>query len=158
MPSDGVVDRCPIGGAAGVLEATRFQANVARHGLETRVHLEHGDLMQPLDGTFDLVCANLPYVAAGTPLPAEVTAQPATALFAEDGGAALIDRFLVGTPSLLAPGGRVLAEIDPSIVDAVSRSASQSFSGYRVHRDVNGRERHDIRVFGLRRGELTGSQ
>jgi release factor glutamine methyltransferase len=115
--------------------------NVAKHGLEARVHLERGDLMEPLPGAFDLVCANLPYVAAGTPLPAEVTAQPARALYAEDGGAALIDRFLGEAPVRLAGGGRVLAELDPSIVEAVSRSAGRNYSGYKVHRDVNGRER-----------------
>ncbi|HEY0829569.1 MAG TPA: peptide chain release factor N(5)-glutamine methyltransferase [Candidatus Dormibacteraeota bacterium] len=115
--------------------------NVTRHGLEARVHLERGDLMQPLAGAFDLVCANLPYVAAGTPLPAEVTAQPARALYAEDGGAALIDRFLDEAPARLARGGRVLAELDPSIVEAVSQSVARNYSGYKVHRDVNGRER-----------------
>jgi release factor glutamine methyltransferase len=115
--------------------------NVARHGLEARVHLERGDLMEPLAGAFDLVCANLPYVAAGAPLPAEVTAQPARALYAEDGGAALIDRFLGDAPARLARGGRVLAELDPSIVAAVSQSAGRKYSGYKVHRDANGRER-----------------
>ena len=59
--------------------------NVAKHGLGARVHLERGDLMQPLAGEFNLVCANLPYVAAGTTLPAEVTAQPAGALYADSG-------------------------------------------------------------------------
>jgi len=115
--------------------------NVVKHSLEERVHLERGDLMQPLAGAFDLVCANLPYVAAGTPLPAEVTAQPATALFAGDGGAALIDRFLGEAPARLAAGGRVLAELDPSIIQAVSQAAGGKYTGYRVHRDVNGRER-----------------
>ena len=115
--------------------------NVARHGLDARVHLERGDLMDPLAGEFDLVCANLPYVAAGTALPAEVTAQPAGALYAEGGGAALIDRFLAEAPARLNPGGRVLAELDPSIVQAVSHSAGKNFAGHRVHRDVNGRER-----------------
>jgi len=103
--------------------------------------LERGDLMDPLAGEFDLVCANLPYVAAGTALPAEVTAQPAGALYAEGGGAALIDRFLAEAPARLNPGGRVLAELDPSIVQAVSHSAGKNFAGHRVHRDVNGRER-----------------
>jgi len=115
--------------------------NVAKHGLQARVHLEPGDLMQPLAGQFDLVCANLPYVAAGTTLPAEVTAQPAGALYADSGGAALIDRFLDEAPARLGPGGRVLAELDPSIVQTVSQSAGRNFAGHRVHRDMNGRER-----------------
>ena len=56
--------------------------NVARHGLDERVHLMCGDLMEPLPGNFDLICANLPYVAEGARLPAEVRSQPAVALFA----------------------------------------------------------------------------
>ena len=115
--------------------------NVAKHGLGARVHLERGDLMQPLAGEFNLVCANLPYVAAGTTLPAEVTAQPAGALYADSGGAALIERLLDEVPTRLRPGGRVLAELDPSIVHAVSQSTGRNFAGHRVHRDMNGRER-----------------
>ena len=115
--------------------------NVAKHGLGARVHLERGDLMQPLAGEFNLVCANLPYVAAGTTLPAEVTAQPAGALYADSGGAALIERLLDEVPTRLRPGGRVLAELDPSIVQAVSQSTGRKFAGHRVHRDMNGRER-----------------
>jgi len=115
--------------------------NIAKHRLSARVHLERGDLMQPLAGKFDLVCANLPYVADGTTLPAEVTAQPAGALYAESGGAAVIDRFLDEAPARLGPRGRVLAELDPSVVQAVSQSAERNFAGHRVHRDINGRER-----------------
>jgi release factor glutamine methyltransferase len=51
--------------------------NVGAHGLADRVQLVCGDLMAPLTGSFDLVCANLPYVAAHARLPAEVVAQPA---------------------------------------------------------------------------------
>ncbi|HSS93120.1 MAG TPA: HemK/PrmC family methyltransferase, partial [Candidatus Dormibacteraeota bacterium] len=51
--------------------------NVTRHSLGERVHLACGDLLDPLPGKFDLVCANLPYISPGSELPAEVTAQPA---------------------------------------------------------------------------------
>jgi release factor glutamine methyltransferase len=115
--------------------------NVGRHGLNTRVHLAEGDLMSSLPGTFDLICANLPYVAAGTRLPAEVTAQPARALYAGDDGAEVVGRLLSEAPARLTPGGRVLVELDPSILPAASDAAGRSFSGRRVHRDLGGRER-----------------
>ena len=114
--------------------------NVSRHGLDGRVHLVRGDLMEPFSGKFDLVCANLPYVPAGAALPAEVTAQPARALYAEDGGAALVARLLAEAPDRLAPGGRVLAELDPSIVGAVVARAGD-FGGHRLHRAAGGHER-----------------
>ena len=115
--------------------------NVARHGLTERVHLVCGDLLDPLPGTFDLVCANLPYVATDADLPPEVKAQPASALFAEQGGAALVLRLIAAAPARLNPGGRLLAEIDPSILSQISAAADRAFSNLTVHRDLGGRDR-----------------
>jgi len=115
--------------------------NVNKHGLNDRVHLECGDLMQPLPGGLDLVCANLPYVPIGASLPAEVTAQPAGALRAGEGGAALVIRLLDQAPAHLAPGGRVLAEIDPAIVAAVTEAAGRNFTAHRLLRDLGGHDR-----------------
>ena len=115
--------------------------NVARHHLNERVHVGHGDLMRELDGDFDIVCGNLPYVARDTKLPAEVAAQPAGALYAEEHGAALVRRLLAESPARLRPGGRVLAEIDPSIARAVSDMAAGRFAKQQIHRDVSGHER-----------------
>jgi len=112
--------------------------NIARHHVEARVHIAEGDLMQPLDGAFDIVCANLPYVALGAKLPAEVAAQPSGALYAAEGGAELVRRLLVDAPARLAPGGRVLAEVDPSIVPALEVGR---FAGHRLHRDAGGHDR-----------------
>jgi len=115
--------------------------NVAKHGLTQRVHLACGNLLDPLPGGFDLVCANLPYVAAGAKLPSEVTAQPASALFAEEGGAALVIRLMETSVTRLNPGGRVLAEVDPGIVPKVTVAAKRAFSNLTVHRDLDGRDR-----------------
>jgi release factor glutamine methyltransferase len=115
--------------------------NVAKHTAGDRVHLERGDLLQPLTGRFDLICANLPYVAAGSRLAPEVVAQPASALYAEGGGAALVTRLLDEARSRLNPAGRVLAELDPAIMSAVNDSAGRNFGGHKVHRDLGGHER-----------------
>ena len=115
--------------------------NVVKHQLSSRVHPQRADVLSGLPGEFDLVCANLPYVAPGAKLPAEVVAQPATALYADRGGAALVERLLEEAPARLRPGGRVLAEIDPSIVTPVVDVASRWFAGHRIHRDSGGRER-----------------
>jgi protein-(glutamine-N5) methyltransferase, release factor-specific len=115
--------------------------NVAKNSLEPRIHLACGDLMEPLPGSFDLVCANLPYLVAGVPLPAAVLAQPSVALYAGDGGAALVIRLLETAPARLNPGGRVLLEVDPSILPAVLDVADRNFAGRRVHQDLAGHER-----------------
>lgn len=115
--------------------------NVARHGVDSRVHLAAGDLVAPLAGEFDAICANLPYVDAGTRLPAEVAAQPGRALYAGDGGAALVVRLLADAPAKLRAGGRLLLEIDPAISERVTEAAQGGFAGSRIHRDAGGRER-----------------
>ena len=117
------------------------ERNVATHGLTERVHLDCGDLLEPLPGSFDLVCANLPYVAAGAELPVEVKAQPASALYAGDGGTALVLRLLEVAPVRLNPGGRLLAEVDPAIASAARDAAGRDFSNLTVHRDLGGRDR-----------------
>jgi methylase of polypeptide subunit release factors len=115
--------------------------NVSRHKMGDRVHLECGDMMGPLSGEFDLVCANLPYVSHAAKLPAEVAAQPARALYADQDGAALVARLLDEAPARLRPGGRVLAELDPSILSTVTDTAERLFAQRRVHRDLGGHER-----------------
>jgi release factor glutamine methyltransferase len=115
--------------------------NVAAHGLAGRVQLVCGDLMAPFTGSFDLVCANLPYVAAGSGLAPEVVAQPARALFAEANGSALVTRLLAEAPARLNPGGRALAELDPSIAALAVDAANRTFAGHRIHSDVAGRQR-----------------
>jgi release factor glutamine methyltransferase len=115
--------------------------NVAKHGLDSRVHLACGDLMEPLEGTFDLVCANLPYLPSTSRLAPEVMAQPRTALYADQGGAELVTRLLAAAPPRMKPGGRVLAELDPAILAAVLETADRSFTGRRIHHDLGGHER-----------------
>ncbi len=115
--------------------------NIARHKVGDRVRLEFGDMMEPLAGDFDLICANLPYVSVGAGLPAEVTAQPAQALYAERDGAALVARLLEEAPARLRPGGRVLAELDPSILSTITATAERRFAQRRIHRDLGGQER-----------------
>ena len=115
--------------------------NVAAHGLGGRVQLVCGDLMAPFVGSFDLVCANLPYVASGAALAPEVVAQPARALYAGGGGSALVTRLLADAPARLNPGGRALAELDPSIVELAVDAANRTFAAHRIHSDLAGRQR-----------------
>lgn len=116
------------------------ERNVRAHNLSDRVTLVRGDILAPLPGALDLVCANLPYVATGTELPAEVLAQPARALFADDGGAALVKRLLGDAPVKLAPGGAVFVEIDQSLQGAL-QGALEGYAGHRFHRDLGGNVR-----------------
>jgi len=115
--------------------------NVDAHGMDGRIQLVCGDLMGQLAGSFDLVCANLPYVAEGSRLAPEVVAQPARALYSDANGSALVTRLLDESPGHLSAGGRVLAELDPSIIAEAVEAASRKFTGHRIHRDLAGHER-----------------
>jgi release factor glutamine methyltransferase len=115
--------------------------NVEAHRMGGRVQLICGDLMGPFAGSFDLVCANLPYIAVASSLAPEVVAQPARALHADADGSALVTRLMDEVPARLNAGGRVLAELDPSILTMTVDAASRNFAGHRIHRDLAGHER-----------------
>lgn len=88
--------------------------NRERLGLE-RVRFEQGDLFAPF-GTerFDVIAANLPYIAEceRRALPRNVRDfEPEEALFAPDGGFALIRRAILEAPAHLRPHGRIFLEI-----------------------------------------------
>ncbi|MGH7863181.1 MAG: peptide chain release factor N(5)-glutamine methyltransferase [Candidatus Dormibacteraceae bacterium] len=112
--------------------------NVSRHGLEDRVSLLLGNLLQPHPSDLDLVLANLPYLPRSASLPAEVLAQPAHALFGGESGAELVAALLSTAGAHLAAGGRVLTEIDGGILDQLDLSG---FAGHQVHGDLSGRPR-----------------
>ncbi len=90
------------------------QANVRRHGAGESVALVGGDLLTALDlAACDLVVSNPPYVdpAVAPELSAEVTGfEPHVALFAPDGGRAVIERLLDETAGLRA-GAHLILEI-----------------------------------------------
>ncbi len=123
--------------AAAVAVAER---NVRQHGLEDRVTVLRGDLLAPFPGGMDLVCANLPYVEEETVLPPEVLAQPRHALFAAEGGAALLRRILGEAPGKLVEGGTLLLEIDPALGDALL-GGLEGYAGHRFHNDLGGHRR-----------------
>lgn len=115
--------------------------NRDRLGVGDRVQLVESNLLEGLPSGLDLVCANLPYLPAGLPLPAEVASQPATALRGGARGGELVERLLEEAPSHLAGGGVLLAEVDPAITGSVVEQAGRLFAGHRLHRDLGGQER-----------------
>ncbi len=115
----GITLLCELPAATGVLVDISDDAlavartNVQRHGLEGRAELRHGDLAAPLAGeAFDVIVANLPYVAAGdiSGLDPEVRVEPRLAL---DGGADGLDpirRLVAAVAGNLASSGLLALE------------------------------------------------
>ena len=92
---------------------TLARENADRLGIPDRIHFVQGHLLEAIEGAFDLIVANLPYVAAteAAKLAPEVLHDPPIALFGGAAGDELI-RELIGTaPPHLRPGGLLALEI-----------------------------------------------
>jgi release factor glutamine methyltransferase len=89
------------------------QENATRLNLAGRVRFLRSDLLENVEGTFDLVVANLPYVStqARDTLSREVLHDPAIAVFASGRGDELIRELIAQGPSRLRPGGMLALEI-----------------------------------------------
>lgn len=87
--------------------------NAARLGLPGRVEFLEGSLLEPAEGPFDLVVANLPYIPTAdlTGLAPEVRSDPVLALDGGDDGLTLIAACITQAVSKLAPGGWIALEI-----------------------------------------------
>lgn len=91
--------------------------NCRRHGVQERVHLLQGDLVDPLPHAVDLLVANLPYISHVTlpTLAPEIRHfEPAIALDGGEDGLHCIARFLATAGPKLRPGGALLIEIGES--------------------------------------------
>jgi release factor glutamine methyltransferase len=87
--------------------------NAERLGLSERVQFLQSDLLEAVDGKFDLIVANLPYIAAQDrhTLSREVLHDPEVALFAGARGDELVRELIEQAPGRLRPGGLLALEI-----------------------------------------------
>lgn len=86
--------------------------NAIRHGVDTRVHFACADLLQTIEGPFDLIVANPPYVRTldRQGLQPEVRVEPEVALYGGPDGVEMIARFVEQAPSRLKPGAHFIFE------------------------------------------------
>ena len=104
--------------------------NARKFGVSDRISLRCGDLARPLQGQFQIVVANLPYVRSSAYKNAdpELMFEPPDALKGGIDGMRYIGRFIDQLPLILAEGpSAAMLEIDPPLVSAVKD---------RVHRAV----------------------
>jgi len=94
-------------------------ANVARFGLDGRVHVVEGDLLEPIPGELDLVVANLPYLpareAAEHP---ELRGEPLAALYAPGDGLGPLRRLFAQAAERLNPDGAVVYQYRGEVYEA----------------------------------------
>jgi release factor glutamine methyltransferase len=87
--------------------------NAIRLGLSGHVQLRKSNLLENLDERFDLIIANLPYIATQDrhTLSREVLRDPDVALFAGARGDELVRELIEQAPGRLRPGGLLALEI-----------------------------------------------
>lgn len=121
--------------------------NRASLGLDDRVTLRGGNLLRDEATHVDLILANLPYLRPeqvdGNP---DLTAEPRLALDGGADGLDLVRDLLADAPRVLAPGGAIGLEIDPSQAQAVQALARATFpeAAVTVLHDLAGHARHVI--------------
>ena len=87
--------------------------NAARLDLQGRVRFAKGKLLTEVKGAFDLIVANLPYVATGDrpALSREVLHDPEVAVFAGERGDELVRELISVAHDRLRPGGMLALEV-----------------------------------------------
>lgn len=92
---------------------TLARENAARLGLVERVRFAKGNLLIGVEGTFDLIVANLPYVASGDrpSLSREVLHDPIEAVFGGERGDELVRELIGVARDRLRPGGMLALEV-----------------------------------------------
>ena len=87
--------------------------NATRLGLAGRVRFVESDLLEHVEGEFDLILANLPYLRGDQRDPS-TRAEPELALYAGADGFDIYRRFLPQAAVRLRAGGLIVIEIDPA--------------------------------------------
>lgn len=130
-PPARVLDLCTGSGCIGIATALAFpdaqvdladistdaltvaRRNIERHGLQGRVSTLCSDLFAGVDGSYDLIVSNPPYVSADevAALPAEYQREPALGLLSDEDGLAIPLQILRQAAARLNPGGVLVLEL-----------------------------------------------
>jgi release factor glutamine methyltransferase len=131
----------------GALKVAR--TNAAKFDVLERINFVHCDLLperaaHPRDHHFDLICANLPYIATETLQNLPIYGrEPTLALDGGPDGLGVIRRLLHIAPEWLAPHGMILLEVEATRGGAALDLACELFSQaiIRLHKDLAGQDR-----------------
>lgn len=126
--------------ALSVAERNAEAAKVA-----SRVRFIPSDWYKSIDGSYDLIVSNPPYIAADEMaglMPEVRDHDPHIALTDDGDGLTAYRAIAAGAAAYLAPGGRILVEIGPTQAAAVSTLFSGAgLEKIAVHPDLDGRDR-----------------
>jgi release factor glutamine methyltransferase len=102
------------------------------------------DLLDAVEGTYDLITANPPYLTSAQVgrMKADGWLEPLMALDGGDDGLALYQRLIPDAARQLTADGFVLLEADPDQMGALGKMLQQNaFRNVIIHKDLGGRDR-----------------
>jgi release factor glutamine methyltransferase len=117
------------------------EENSVRLNLKGRVQFLKSRLLESVEGLFDLIVANLPYVSTHNrdTLSVEVLHDPEVALFAGEQGDELVRELIDQAPARLRPGGLLALEIGLGQGEALlSALAEKNYRDICSKKDYNG--------------------
>ncbi len=119
-------------------------ANAERIGVSERCSFVRSDWFSALQGSFDLIVSNPPYIAADemAGLSPELGHEPRMALTDESDGLAAYRAITSGVNTHLVPGGRLMVEIGPTQGQIVSGMFDEAgLEAVSILPDLDGRDR-----------------
>ena len=120
------------------------QENAVRLDLSSRVRFLKSRLLENVEGAFDLIVANLPYISTQDrqTLSREVLHDPEIALFAGERGDELVRELIDEAPTRLRPGGMLALEIGLGQSEALlSALTEKNYRDIYAKNDYNGVKR-----------------
>ena len=119
--------------------------NCRRQNVQDRVVLLEGNLLEPVQGPFDIVVSNPPYIPKEDipGLPAEVRWEPPEALDGGMDGLEVVRRLIAQASGKLSRPGGLIVEFSPPQADEVRLLAEAMIPGrtFEIFNDLTGRER-----------------
>lgn len=115
---------------------------------EKRFTVVQSDLFENIDGLFDFILTNPPYIdkEAKTVDSSVVEHEPHLALFGGEDGMEIIDKIVVGARAKLAPQGQLWIEHEPAQVDLIAQSAKANNFSITTHPDQYGTPRYSVLI------------
>lgn len=133
-PVERILDLCTGSGCIGIGAASVFvdaevvlsdisadalevaESNIDLHGLRGRVSTVQSDVFEKIEGRFDVIVSNPPYVDAEdmADMPDEYRHEPELGLAAGQDGLDIAHRILAGAADHLTPGGLLVVEVGNS--------------------------------------------
>lgn len=106
------------------------QINIDQHELNDRVKLYQGDLFADVDGKYDLICSNPPYISnlRMEKLPAEYLHEPDMAFRGGEIGLDIVDIILMRAAKYLNDSGTLVVEVGTSALDLEKKYPNLPFT------------------------------